>query len=111
MQLSWIFSYDCWTQISLSSEVGLIQLLETAVGPFFVWAGGYESPPMYTVIGGSVLLTTLACYFSHSLIVEKRSAAEAHDSPRTAALEEGEVTPYSSPPCDKVVITVLFVLY
>ena len=25
---------------------------------------------MYTVIGGSVLLTTLTCYFSHSIIVE-----------------------------------------
>jgi len=66
----------------LSSEVGLIQLLETAVGPFFVWAGGYESPPLFTVIGGSVLLVTLAAYFSHSIVSERRKEQEmkAHAS-------------------------------
>ena len=51
----------------LASEVGLLQLLETIVGPIWVYVGGYEVPPLETVYGGVVLLLTLAVYFSYEL--------------------------------------------
>jgi drug/metabolite transporter (DMT)-like permease len=51
----------------LASEVGLLQLLETIVGPIWVYVGGYEVPPLETVYGGVVLLLTLAVYFTYEL--------------------------------------------
>lgn len=51
----------------LASEVGLLQLLETIVGPIWVYVGGYEIPPLETVYGGVVLLLTLALYFAWEL--------------------------------------------
>lgn len=43
-----------------ASEVSLYCLIETVVGPLFVWLGGYESPGKANFIGGSILLTSLA---------------------------------------------------
>ena len=59
----------------LSSEVGLVQLLETVLGPFWVWLAGYESPPVLTLYGGFVLLLTLGCYFSYTMYQDKVKAA------------------------------------
>lgn len=43
-----------------ASEVSLYMLIETVLGPVFVWLGGYEAPPTYTIYGGAILLATLA---------------------------------------------------
>lgn len=44
-------------------EVSLIVLLEAVVGPIWIWLGGFEAPPIPTVIGGGVLILAL---FTHS---------------------------------------------
>ena len=59
----------------LSSEVGLVQLLETVLGPFWVWLAGFESPPILTLYGGFVLLLTLTVYFSYTMYQDKVNAA------------------------------------
>ena len=41
-------------------DTALIYLLETVLGPFWVWVALGEAPPTTTVIGGSVLIVTLA---------------------------------------------------
>ena len=51
----------------LASEVGLLQLMETIVGPIWVYIGGYEIPPLETVWGGLILLGTLTIYFAYEL--------------------------------------------
>lgn len=40
-------------------EVSLILLLETILGPFWVWLVVQEEPPFATLIGGSLIITTL----------------------------------------------------
>ena len=59
----------------LSSEVGLVQLLETVLGPFWVWLAGFESPPILTLYGRFVLLLTLTVYFSYTMYQDKVNAA------------------------------------
>ena len=66
----------------LASEVGLLQLLETIVGPVWVYLGGYEIPPLETVWGGLVLLATLAIYFAHELCGPGARGDEVEDGGR-----------------------------
>ena len=63
----------------LASEVGLVQLLETVVGPIWVYLGGYETPPLETVWGGLVLLATLAAYFIKELCWDDEVTAEEEE--------------------------------
>ena len=46
-------------QYILAPEVCLYSFLETVLGPLWVWLGGFERPPTYTVYGGIVLLIVL----------------------------------------------------
>ena len=48
-------------------EVGLIFLLETILGPFLVWLVLGEEPPVATLVGGVVLIITLAVHATLSL--------------------------------------------
>lgn len=48
-------------------EVGLIFLLETILGPFLVWLVLGEEPPVATLVGGVVLIITLAVHAALSL--------------------------------------------
>jgi drug/metabolite transporter (DMT)-like permease len=48
-------------------EVGLIFLLETVLGPFLVWLVLGEEPPVATLIGGVVLVTTLVAHAALSM--------------------------------------------
>ena len=48
-------------------EVGLIFLLETILGPFLVWLVLGEEPPVATLVGGLVLIITLAVHAAFSL--------------------------------------------
>ena len=41
-------------------EVGLLLLLESVLGPVWVWLAIGEAPGMHTLIGGAIVLTTLA---------------------------------------------------
>ncbi len=50
-------------------DVGLVVLLETLLGPLWVWLVIAEEPPPRTLIGGSIILLTL---LTHALIVVRR---------------------------------------
>ncbi len=51
-------------------EVGLIFLLETVLGPFLVWLVLGEEPPVATLVGGVVLVTTLV---GHAVLSLRKS--------------------------------------
>lgn len=46
-------------------EVSLYTLIETVLGPVWVYLGGYEAPPSTAVYGGSALIAALAI---HSIV-------------------------------------------
>ena len=52
-----------------AAEVNLFFLLETIFGPLWVWMVIKEQPSMETIIGGSVIITTIAI---HSALVLKQ---------------------------------------
>ena len=54
-----------------SSTVSLIMLLETVLGPLWVWWGICEAPSAMMLIGGGIVLTCLSVF----LILEGRKAA------------------------------------
>ncbi len=54
-----------------SSTVSLIMLLETVLGPLWVWWGIGEAPSAMMLIGGGIVLTCLSVF----LILEDRKAA------------------------------------
>jgi drug/metabolite transporter (DMT)-like permease len=41
-------------------EVGLLLLLESVLGPVWVWLALGEAPGSYTLVGGAIVLSTLA---------------------------------------------------
>ena len=43
-------------------EVSLYTLIETVVGPIWVWLGGYEAPSVFAVAGGCILIVALAIH-------------------------------------------------
>lgn len=45
----------------ISAEVSLFFLIETILGPVWVYAAGYEAPPPFTVYGGICIILALAC--------------------------------------------------
>ena len=48
-------------------EISLIALLESIIGPFIVWLVIGEVPAVETFLGGALILTTLAIYFTIAL--------------------------------------------
>ena len=50
------------TRYTQASNIGLLMLLETALGPFWVWLGTNETPNFYMIIGGVVVIFSLAWY-------------------------------------------------
>lgn len=45
----------------ISAEVSLFFLIETILGPVWVYAAGYEAPPPFTVYGGICIILAVAC--------------------------------------------------
>lgn len=45
-------------------EVSLYSLIETVLGPVWVWLGGYERPPIMSVYGGAALISALTIHRS-----------------------------------------------
>ncbi|TNF89264.1 MAG: DMT family transporter [Gammaproteobacteria bacterium] len=43
-----------------AAEVGLLLLLESVLGPLWVWLALDEEPGIYTLVGGAIVLSTLA---------------------------------------------------
>lgn len=57
-----------------ASEVGLLMLLEAAIGPLLVWAVLGEEVPMETVIGGTIVILSLAL---HSIVGLRQEVARS----------------------------------
>ena len=43
-------------------EVSLYTLVETVLGPVWVYLGGYEAPSVFAIAGGAILLAALAVH-------------------------------------------------
>ena len=50
------------TRYTQASNIGLLMLLETALGPFWVWLGTNETPNIFMIFGGVVVISSLAYY-------------------------------------------------
>ncbi len=58
-----------------SAEVGLLLLIETILGPLWIWLGIGEAPSIQAWIGGAILLTTLAVHSWLALKAERTAIA------------------------------------
>ena len=50
-----------------SAEVQLVYLLESVLGPLWVWLVVHETPSLNTLIGGAMLLASVAWFAQHTL--------------------------------------------
>ena len=50
------------TRYTPASNIGLLMLLETALGPFWVWIGTAETPNLFMILGGVIVISSLAWY-------------------------------------------------
>jgi drug/metabolite transporter (DMT)-like permease len=58
-------------------EVSLIILLETILGPLWVWLAISEEPPLQTVVGGALIIIVLVGHSAISLRDSKKTAEES----------------------------------
>lgn len=72
LALSFSLLNICPTMIS-ATEVSLMMLIETVLGPVLVYAAGYEAPPATAVYGGSALAFALIVHSYIALKMEKSS--------------------------------------
>jgi len=61
-----------------SAEVQLVYLLESILGPLWVWLVIHEIPSPNTLVGGSILLVSVA-WFAHHSIREEAALARQQD--------------------------------
>jgi drug/metabolite transporter (DMT)-like permease len=54
-------------------EVSLIMLLEAVIGPVWAWLFIAQAPSEMTMLGGAIILTTLAVHFTIGLYLDKRA--------------------------------------
>jgi drug/metabolite transporter (DMT)-like permease len=62
-------------RLANSAEVQLVYLLESILGPLWVWLVIHETPSANTLIGGSILLASVAWFAHHSIREEASHAA------------------------------------
>ena len=70
-------SFFCLTSASrytAAANIGLLMLLETILGPIWVWLGVGEAPTTQMVFGGAIVVITLALYVGYSAMTVKREA-------------------------------------
>ena len=60
-----------------AAEISLISLIESVTGPFIVWLVIGEVPAVETLLGGALILATLAVYFTIAL---RAGSADAHST-------------------------------
>ncbi len=61
-------------RLANSAEVQLVYLLESILGPLWVWLVLAETPSANTLIGGSMLLASVAWFAHHTIRQESRNA-------------------------------------
>lgn len=60
-----------------AAEVSLIILLETILGPLWVWLAVAEQPPLQTIIGGAVIIVVLTVHSILSLNTRREQKRES----------------------------------
>jgi drug/metabolite transporter (DMT)-like permease len=66
-------------------EVGLMMLLETVLGPVWVWLALGENPGVYSIVGGAIVLVTLVVNTLLGIREERRVYAPASPAERRRA--------------------------
>jgi len=69
-------SFFCLTSASrytAAANIGLLMLLETILGPVWVWIGFGETATVQMIIGGLVVITTLASYVLYTSYALQKS--------------------------------------
>ncbi len=60
-----------------SANVSLLMLLETVLGPILVWVGVGEAPTPLMMVGGAIVVSSLATYLLHMRFARGREARAA----------------------------------
>jgi len=68
-------------------EVSLFTEIETILGPVWVYLGGYESPPKFTLIGGLLLLSSLSIHSLLTLREMRNKNKENKDNEKYAGIK------------------------
>lgn len=72
--------YDVWmgeaAEFITSAEVAIVLLLEIPLGPLYVFVTFGETPPLYTVVGASVLLVTLVGHGAIEAMYTRRTGSK-----------------------------------
>ena len=55
-------------------EVGLFMLLETVIGPFWVWLALSEAPGGNTLLGGGIVITTLILHSAVGVLGHRKKS-------------------------------------
>mmetsp|Transcript_37248 Transcript_37248/g.64365 ORF Transcript_37248/g.64365 Transcript_37248/m.64365 type:complete len:385 (-) Transcript_37248:84-1238(-) len=76
-------------------EVSLYTLIETVLGPVWVYIGGYEAPSVYAICGGLILLVALAVHGYVSLKEETEAFTELPDEENNTT--SNKTTAYNTP--------------
>jgi drug/metabolite transporter (DMT)-like permease len=74
-------------------EVSMLLLLETLLGPVWVFLGGFEAPPFNTIYGGALLIVTIILHSAYALREENarlKAVAEAESKAEGEARSENE---------------------
>eukprot|EP00607_Mallomonas_marina_P009454 CAMPEP_0182421800 /NCGR_PEP_ID=MMETSP1167-20130531/7297_1 /TAXON_ID=2988 /ORGANISM="Mallomonas Sp, Strain CCMP3275" /LENGTH=199 /DNA_ID=CAMNT_0024599287 /DNA_START=301 /DNA_END=897 /DNA_ORIENTATION=+ len=88
------------SQLILPSEASMMMLLEVVLGPLWVWLGGYERPPEYTIYGGILVIGSLFINSVLAIREERERAAEvaaAGNITSNFPIDDSEHTVSSSP--------------
>ena len=56
-----------------SAFVGIIMLTEAVLGPFWAWMFANENPPLFVLIGGSIVITAVVLQFLNKFIGKKQT--------------------------------------
>lgn len=82
----------------ISAEVSLFFLIETILGPVWVFAAGYEAPPPFTVYGGICIILALACNsilaLREELPLPDITNVDANEDADTSPTNDIELSPY-----------------
>lgn len=69
------FSLSLASRHTHPANVSLLMLLETVLAPFWVWYGVGEAPTTNMLIGGAVVIVSLALYLMHARRHQRRTTA------------------------------------
>ena len=67
-----------------SAHIGLISLIETLLGPLWVFVAFGERPPVYTLAGGALVVVVVVAHETRAVLLEEEELKELEKSSRGA---------------------------